>query len=89
MNFDVLEYKNINEKLYVYKHKSGLKVYFVPKEGYSKKYATYSTYFGSINNSFKKGANSSITTVPDGVAHFLEHKLFEQKDGSVMDKFSL
>lgn len=88
MNYQTVEYKNINEVMYIYEHKSGLKAFVIPKKGYSKKYATFATHYGSINNEFVvPGENGSIR-VPDGIAHFLEHKLFEQKDGSVMDKFS-
>lgn len=88
MNYNTIEYKKIDEKMYVYEHSSGLKAFVIPKKGYSKKYATFATHYGSINNSFVVPGEDSITKVPDGIAHFLEHKLFEQKDGSVMDKFS-
>lgn len=88
MKIDTVEYKKINEKMYVHEHSSGLKAFVIPKKGYSKKYATFATHYGSINNAFIAPGESDITRVPDGIAHFLEHKLFEQKDGSVMDKFS-
>lgn len=88
MKFDKLDYKKINETIYTYEHASGLKAFVIPKKGYSKKYATFSTHYGSINNEFIIPGEGSKTHVPDGIAHFLEHKLFEQKDGSVMDKFS-
>lgn len=88
MNIDRIEYKKADEILYSYEHKSGLKAFVIPKKGYSKKYATFSTHYGSINNEFIIPGEKEITRVPDGIAHFLEHKLFEQKDGSVMDKFA-
>jgi predicted Zn-dependent peptidase len=88
MNSKIVEFKDINESMHVYEHKSGLKAFVIPKKGYSKKYATFSTHYGSINNEFIIPGQSKATKVPDGIAHFLEHKLFEQKDGSVMDKFS-
>lgn len=88
MNSKIVEFKDINETMHVYEHKSGLKAFVIPKKGYSKKYATFSTHYGSINNEFIIPGENKITKVPDGIAHFLEHKLFEQKDGSVMDKFS-
>lgn len=88
MKFDTIKHEIINETTYVYEHKSGLKAFVIPKKGYSKKYATYATHYGSINNEFVIPGEKDITRVPDGIAHFLEHKLFEQKDGSVMDKFS-
>lgn len=88
MDFKTLEYENINEKMHVYEHESGLKAFVIPKKGYYKKYATFATHYGSINSEFVTPGEIDITKVPDGIAHFLEHKLFEQKDGSVMDKFS-
>jgi len=88
MDIKAIEYKNIDEVMYTYEHKSGLKCFVVPKKGYSKKFATFATHYGSINSEFIVPGENEITRVPDGIAHFLEHKLFEQKDGSVMDKFS-
>ncbi|MCX7843577.1 MAG: insulinase family protein [Clostridia bacterium] len=88
MQINTLEYKKIDEIMYEYEHSSGLKAYVVPKKGYSKQYAAFATHYGSINNAFVSPGDSEITEVPDGIAHFLEHKLFEQEDGSVMDKFS-
>ncbi|NJD02092.1 MAG: insulinase family protein [Ruminiclostridium sp.] len=88
MKIDKLEYKKAGEIVYGYEHSSGLKAFVVPKKGYSKKYATFSTHYGSINNEFLVPGENEVTRVPDGIAHFLEHKLFEQETGSVMEKFS-
>lgn len=88
MKIDKTEFKKADETLYRYEHKSGLKAFVIPRKGYSKRYATFSTHYGSINNEFIIPGEKDITKVPDGIAHFLEHKLFEQKDGSVMDKFA-
>jgi len=88
MNFETVNYDKINETMHLYEHKSGLKAFVIPKKGYSKKYAAFSAHYGSINNEFIVPGENEPTRVPDGIAHFLEHKLFEQKDGSVMDKFS-
>lgn len=82
------EFERIREKIHVYDHSSGLKAFVIPKPGYNKIYATFTTYYGSMNNTFIVPGEESQTHVPDGIAHFLEHKLFEQEDGSVMDKFS-
>ncbi len=88
MNFDTIEYKKYNELFYRYEHPSGLTCIVIPKKGYYKKYATFSTQYGSVDNEFIIPGEEEATKVPDGIAHFLEHKLFEQKDGSVMDKFA-
>ena len=87
-NFETIRFENLNEEMHVYTHKSGLKAFVIPKKGYSKKYATFATHYGSINNYFCPPDSVEKIREPDGIAHFLEHKLFEQKDGSVMDKFS-
>lgn len=88
MDFETIRYEKYDETLYKYRHSSGLNCFVIPKKGYSKKHATFSTHYGSIDNEFILPGEFDVTRVPDGIAHFLEHKLFEQKDGSVMDKFS-
>ncbi len=78
----VKEYsKQLNETLYTTVHESGLKVYVMPKKGYSKSYAVFGTHFGSVDNLFTVPGENEPTHIPDGVAHFLEHKMFEQPDG--------
>ena len=74
-------YECLNEKIYTEKLDNGLQVVIIPKKGGLKKYAAYATHFGSINYKFKTENEAGVITVPDGVAHFLEHKLFEQEDG--------
>jgi len=86
MIFEKKMYENIGETVYSGEHESGLKVFVIPKKGFGKSYALFATKFGSINNAFKV-LNEDIY-IPDGVAHFLEHKLFEEPDGNVFDKFS-
>lgn len=68
------------EKYYKINHKSGLDIYIVPKD-LSSSYAIFGTRYGSTDYRFKKGENSEFTVVPDGIAHFLEHKMFENEDG--------
>lgn len=67
---------------------SGLKVYFMPKPGFTKKYAIFSTNYGSIDNSFIPLGEEAAIVVPEGIAHFLEHKLFEEEESNIFDKFS-
>lgn len=71
----------VKETLYSGVHESGLAVYVMPKKGYSKSYAVFGTHFGSIDRKFITPGQTEITEIPDGVAHFLEHKMFEQPDG--------
>ncbi len=81
MKFTKTYYDKFKETLYFGTHDSGLKVYVMPKEGYSKCYAIIGTHFGSIDSIFTAAGDSAPTILPDGVAHFLEHKMFEQPDG--------
>lgn len=80
----VIKYDKIKETLYHYVHPTGLKIYMVSKPGFSKFSASFSTHFGSIDNTFVPIYETEEITVPDGVAHFLEHKVFEQEDGEVV-----
>ncbi len=76
----------LHDEIYTGVHKSGLKV-IVLKKNTEKSYATFSTKYGSINTEFIVPGETEVTKVIDGVAHFLEHKVFEQPDGT--DAFSL
>ena len=72
---------NLNLDLYQSKLDNGLEIYVVPNNKVNNIYATFSTKYGSIHNSFVPIGEKKMTTVPNGIAHFLEHKVFEQKDG--------
>ena len=67
---------------------SGLDVYVLPKQGFNKTYATFTTKYGSVDNEFVPLGKEDMIRVPDGIAHFLEHKLFEKEDGDVFHTFS-
>ena len=82
MNITKITNKYLKETMYVGEHETGLGVFVIPKKGCVKKYATFATKFGSVNNSFVPLGEKAAITIPDGVAHFLEHKMFEQPDGS-------
>jgi predicted Zn-dependent peptidase len=88
MDIERINYDKAGEVLYKYEHPTGLKAFVIPRKGYSKKFATFAANYGSTDNEFYIPGEENATRVPDGIAHFLEHKLFEQKDGSVMDKFT-
>ncbi|MBR0360512.1 MAG: insulinase family protein, partial [Clostridia bacterium] len=89
LNFVKQENLYTGEVLYSAKHESGLGVYIIPKEEYSGTYAIFGTRYGSVDSEFVVPGESEPITVPDGIAHYLEHKMFDQPDGSnVFDKFS-
>lgn len=79
-------YEQLNETLYKEVLPNGLKVFVLPKEGFHKTYGLFSTNYGSIDNQFGYEGEED-THVPDGIAHFLEHKLFEKEDGDVFQLF--
>lgn len=86
MSYKIKENKMLNEKHYSFKHKSGLEVYVFPKE-MTTSYAILATRYGAVDNKFKLASDKEFTCVPDGIAHFLEHKLFECENG--VDAFEL
>lgn len=79
----------LREKYYEYTCESGLKVYVFPKKMTST-YALFATKYGSVDNCFRLEGDDEFTEVPQGIAHFLEHKMFTAPDGSdAFDRFAL
>lgn len=76
---------DFGEKYYYTKHKSGLDIYVIPKD-FKTSFAMFSTKYGAIDNCFKLAGEENFHEVPDGIAHYLEHKMFENEDG--VDTFS-
>ena len=70
------EFLEIGETLYSAKLKNGLQVFLIPKKGFKECCGTLMIKFGSIDTKFTKEK-----VYPEGIAHFLEHKLFEMEDG--------
>ena len=79
--FEIFESALLRERYYRYTHACGLPIYVFPKK-LSSAYAIFGTHYGSIDNVFSKDGGASFCEVPDGIAHFLEHKLFANEDGS-------
>lgn len=72
--------RQLGEEYYIYKHDSGLSVYVYPKK-LTSSYALFATKYGSLDSKFRLAEDKNFTEVPDGIAHFLEHKLFETENG--------
>lgn len=68
-------------------HESGLTVLLYPNEKYTTTYALYGTNFGSVDNAFS--VDGEFTKIPDGIAHFLEHKLFESEEKDAFQCFAV
>ncbi|WP_069650151.1 EF-P 5-aminopentanol modification-associated protein YfmH [Caloranaerobacter ferrireducens] len=88
MKTEVFTHDKLNEKLNFAKLDIGLSVFHIPKKGYIEKYAMFSTKYGSNDNKFVPVGESEVIEVPEGIAHFLEHKLFEEPTGNIFTKFS-
>jgi len=82
----LIEYPKIGEQLYTGKLPNGLSVFVVPKRGYQKSYAFFATDYGGADRRFKLAGNWIDT--PEGVAHFLEHKMFDTEDGNALTRLS-
>ena len=78
----IIESTKIKEKAYFEKLENGLNIIIIPKENTNKKYVIWGTNFGSIDNRFIMPGSNEEVFIPDGVAHFLEHKMFEQPNGT-------
>lgn len=78
---EITKYSNefLSEEYFKINHDSGLTVYVMPKQNMKSCFAVFGTDYGSVDTSFAvKGGE--VTNVPEGIAHFLEHKLFESEE---------
>src|SRR5574344_1024578 len=66
---------------------NGLDIYIIPNHSVNNTYATYSTRYGGMHNDFIPNGEKKMTSVPKGIAHFLEHKMFEQENDADVFKF--
>ncbi|GMX62096.1 pitrilysin family protein [Paenibacillus elgii] len=82
-----IPYPHVKETLYAEELPNGLSVFVLPKEGFQKTYATFTTKYGSIDNDFQVEGETR-RKVPDGIAHFLEHKMFEEPTGDIFSVFA-
>lgn len=88
MSVNVINNADTGECCYEYTHKSGLKVSVIPKPQFSSAAAYFGTKYGSIDTAFKTDENADFIVVPEGIAHYLEHKLFENEDCDAFEQFS-
>ena len=89
MNTTIKEVKSerAGDSYFQIKHSSGLNIYVYPKEGYRSAYAIIGAKYGSVNTCFSCDGGEKIT-VPDGIAHYLEHKLFESAEGDAFTRYA-
>ncbi len=75
-----------DEKFYENTFENGLKCFVFPKKNFFEKEVTFAVNYGSVDNIFYE--DNKIKEEPRGIAHFIEHKLFEQEDYNVFEEFS-
>ncbi|MGE4620090.1 MAG: pitrilysin family protein [Planctomycetota bacterium] len=83
----ILENRTLGERVLERTHSSGATVAFCRKPGYLRRFASFSTHFGSVDDRYRLGGGEE-KTLPDGVAHFLEHKMFEGPKEDAFQQFS-
>ena len=89
MEFQKHFFSDLRETIYHGISAKGLPVYVIKKTGYAESYALFATHFGSINRQMTFQGETEETVLPDGIAHFLEHKMFEEPDGTdAFERFS-
>lgn len=79
--------KKINEDIYFEKLDNGLTVYLYTNKNIHNNYVTFTTKYGSIYNEFNEVGQDKLIKVPNGIAHFLEHKVFVQEEGPQPEEF--
>lgn len=88
MEKNILTSSRTGDKCIHVKHSSGLDVYICEMKGFSSVEALFGTKYGSINTRFRTSGDADYTEVPEGIAHFLEHKLFENEDCDVFELYA-
>ena len=83
MRRTIVKSARMGEEYLRLEHESGLVILFYPMKGFRTAYAIFGTKYGSVDSEFKTPEDEDFVKVPDGVAHYLEHKLFESEEGSV------
>lgn len=87
MKIEEIRNEQLGEAFFDITHPSGLKILVMPKKGYSGAYAIFATKYGSIDTALPQ-ADGSYKEIPEGTAHFLEHKLFESEDLDAFERFA-
>lgn len=81
-------FDTLKETLFHEKMDNGLEVYLLPKPGFEKTYGLFSTKFGAIDTTFVPLNGDEMIKVEDGIAHFLEHKMFDMNGTDASDEFA-
>lgn len=79
-------YTRIGEKVLRETLPNGLQVIVVPKPGFARKYASFSTRYGGMDMRFEQ--NGAWLDTPAGIAHYLEHKMFDTREGNALQELA-
>ncbi|MGN0622706.1 MAG: EF-P 5-aminopentanol modification-associated protein YfmH [Oscillospiraceae bacterium] len=85
---EIIKCSQTGDEYHLYHHPSGLDVLIWKMEGFTTTEALFGTKYGSVNNRFKTVDTGDYIEVPDGIAHYLEHKLFENEDCDVFELYA-
>lgn len=88
MSGEIIKSERLRESYRRIKHKSGCTICLYPMPEYSTAYAIFGTRYGSVDTTFKTAKDSDYVTVPEGIAHYLEHKLFENDECDAFELYA-
>ena len=83
-----IENERLGSCYYKVKHSSGLTMLLAPMEGFTTSYAMFGTAYGSVDTFIKTDEKGEFKKLPEGIAHYLEHKLFESEECSAFDRYA-
>lgn len=83
-----IESGRLKASYYEYTHRSGLHMLLCPMEGFKSSYAMFGTAYGSVDTVIKTDEQGDFVKLPEGIAHYLEHKLFECEECSAFEKYA-
>ena len=81
-----MKYPRIGETVHWHRLKNGLPVCFVPRKGFARKYALFATRYGGMDLRFE--LDGQWLDTPAGIAHYLEHKMFDTQEGNALQELA-
>ena len=88
MEIKEIKGKLIEESYFQMVHPTGLRIFVYPKPSSSNSYALFGTQYGSLDSCFHRSDSDTAERTPEGIAHYLEHKLFEGEDGDAFSRYA-
>ncbi len=85
---EIISSERLKESYRRIKHKSGCTICLYPMPEFNTSYAVFGTRYGSVDTTFKANGSTDYITVPEGIAHYLEHKLFENDECDAFELYA-